>query len=276
LLEFTKNWKNPSSNVLHPVERVTARFLCIQCGVKAKDKGNRTDDGSLDFVGACKHVCNGSGGKPKKGKRGWDVNKFMKDEKAISALKKMIQILDFAEDKDDLHMMIKSGLAVLCTSCDPPMILDTRGMVGHSHRHDAMELSLTLSVDKVASYLGGYPFSFGLTEKLMGPEHLTFLGKKAIESKNYGCRHCLRAKQVELATATENEGGDEEGGASNPESVVRLSKIAIAMHSQGIQGPREKPPPLFNFNGMISHLKAKHRIESIRDEDLLCYDVISL
>ena len=183
--------------------------------------------------------------------------------------------------------MITLGLAVLCTSCDPPMVLDTRNVVSHlfaeesrflfpnfcikvdhCHRHDVMELSLTFSVDSIISYLGGYPFSFGLVEKLRGSERLTFRGKKAIESKNYGCRHCLRAKQVELTAATaapvENRGSDsgaEEAGARNPEPreavQVKLSTIALRMHERGIEGPKEKPPPLFNFDGMISHLKAK-------------------
>lgn len=129
-----------------------------------------------------------------------------------------------------------------------------------------MELSLTSSVDTITSYLGGYPFTLGLTEKLMGPEGLSMKGKKAIGSKNYGCRHCLRAKQVEAATvapevAARNEGGGgEEAGERNelPKAVqVQLSTVACRMHDRGIQGPKERPPPLFNFNGMRSHLKAK-------------------
>ena len=79
LLGFQKGWKNASKNVLHPVERVTARFQCIQCGVKAKD---RTDDGCLNFAAACKHVCHVGRGRPIKGKKvKWDVKNFVKDEK---------------------------------------------------------------------------------------------------------------------------------------------------------------------------------------------------
>jgi len=124
-----------------------------------------------------------------------------------------------------------------------------------------MELTLTLSDDTITSYLGGYPFTFGLTEKLMGSEGLTMKGKKAIESKNYGCRHCLRVKQVELAAAASEKESSEEAGERIPEPLeavqVKLSTMACRMHDLGIEGPKERPPPLFNFNGMRSHLKAK-------------------
>ena len=133
-----------------------------------------------------------------------------------------------------------------------------------------MELSLTFSVDTITSYLGGYPFTFGLTERLLGPEGLSIKGKKAIGSKNYGCRHCLRVKQVGPAAvapdvAAENEGdgsdavSEEAGEGNEPLNAVQiqLSTIVCRMHDRGIQGPKERPPPLFNFNGMVSHLKAK-------------------
>lgn len=81
LLGFPKKWKSASKNVLHPVERATARFQCIRCGVKAK-RGSRTDDGCLDFEAACRHVCSVGRGKILKGKKGqWDVSNFAKDEK---------------------------------------------------------------------------------------------------------------------------------------------------------------------------------------------------
>jgi hypothetical protein len=81
LLGFPRKWKNASKNVLHPVERATARFQCIRCGAKAKSRGN-TDDGCLDFAAACKHVCSIGQGRVLKGKKGkWNVSNFVKDEK---------------------------------------------------------------------------------------------------------------------------------------------------------------------------------------------------
>ena len=81
LLGFPKKkWKHVSKNVLHPVERFTARFRCIRCA-KAKG-GSITDDGCLDFQAACRHVCVSGPGRTIRGKRGmWDVSNFVKDEK---------------------------------------------------------------------------------------------------------------------------------------------------------------------------------------------------
>lgn len=44
-------------------------------------------------------------------------------------LNKVIQALGYSEDKDGARIMISLGLTVLCTSCDPPMILDSRSLV---------------------------------------------------------------------------------------------------------------------------------------------------
>lgn len=81
LLGFPKKWRNASKNVLHPVERATARFRCIRCDAKAKE-GSRTDDGCLNFEAVCRHVCSVGQGRMVKGKKGkWDVSNFVKDEK---------------------------------------------------------------------------------------------------------------------------------------------------------------------------------------------------
>jgi hypothetical protein len=83
ILGFPKNWKHASKNILHPVERVTARFVCTRC--QRVDVKYR-EDGCLDFAGACKHEC--GVGNQKKGrirKRGpkavWDSKNFAKDDK---------------------------------------------------------------------------------------------------------------------------------------------------------------------------------------------------
>lgn len=150
LLGFPKKWNTASKNVVHPVERVTARFLCIRCGTKAKDRGSRTNGGSLDFAAACRHVCSTGEGRAVKGKKGkWGANKFVKDEKvvvfvpsapllliifltqAIHAMKKIVQTLNYSEEKAGPRDMIALGLSVLCTSCDPPMVVDSRGVVSY-------------------------------------------------------------------------------------------------------------------------------------------------
>ncbi|KAF8960360.1 hypothetical protein BDZ97DRAFT_1834304 [Flammula alnicola] len=295
-LGFPKNWKNANKNILHPVERVTARFLCMQCQrIDAKYR----DDESLDFAGACRHECgvgNQKKGRIRKGKKAaWDATNFVKDEKAINVLKKCLSALEYAEDRDGGHYMLKSGIATVCTSCDPPMVMDTRNIIGHSHRHDVMEVSFA-SLDKISSHLGGYPYEYGVAQKLLGTATLTVKGRAEIDKKNYGCRHCLRTRQVtEAAAAAAADDGKAddnlpidgsaaaEGSSTVPEVSsmgevvknirirVELSTVVHRMHDVGIEGPMERPPPLFSFNGMRSHLKSKHGIENIRDEDILCY-----
>ena len=82
LLGFPKKWKSASQNILHPVERVTGRFLCKSCGcVEPKYQ----TDGCMDFAGVCLHVCvagNKEKGRLRTGKKAlWDPANFVKDEK---------------------------------------------------------------------------------------------------------------------------------------------------------------------------------------------------
>lgn len=81
-LGYPKNWKHASKNILHPVERVTARFLCQKC--QRVDVKYR-DDECLDFAGACLHECgvgNAKKGRVQQGKKNiWDSSKFVKDDK---------------------------------------------------------------------------------------------------------------------------------------------------------------------------------------------------
>lgn len=75
-LGFT-NWRSASKKHLHPVERLTARFICKKC----KCEGHKFyEEGSLDFAGACAHVCL----RPdmhKRAREKWTPNQFEKDNK---------------------------------------------------------------------------------------------------------------------------------------------------------------------------------------------------
>ncbi|KAF9533430.1 hypothetical protein CPB83DRAFT_845249 [Crepidotus variabilis] len=293
-LGFPSNWKSANKNILHPVERMTARFLCTKCDrVDAKYKG----DGCLDFAGACKHVCFiGSTRKQRTDKKAaWDPKIFMKDTKAINALKKCIEATDFKEDRESAHHILKIGFAAVCTSCEPPMVVDSRSIVGHSHRHDDMQLLFKLRVKQVEEYLGGLPYEHGLVEKFVYSNNTQAAStRREIAKKNYGCRHCLRIKQVEAAVSATNAAamiaGESTDTTAEPQAVspaepqaasegtgqIQLSTVVHRLHEVQISGPREKPPALFIFNGLRSHLKAKHGIEDIRDEDLFCWDLVDL
>ncbi|KAH9478544.1 putative mannosyl-oligosaccharide alpha-1,2-mannosidase 1B [Psilocybe cubensis] len=280
ILGFPKNWKTASKNILHPVERVTARFLCTRC--PRLDTKYRPDE-SLDFAGACLHECfvgNAKHARLRTGKKSvWDSKNFVKDDKAINVLKKAVSALGFAEDRDGGNYLLQVGFALVCTSCDPSMVLDSRSIIGHSHRHEDMQCSFTTPLDDIVGYMGGFPYEYGLVKKLLVPTTPPPIIKQEIDKKNYGCRHCLRDKQVKAAAlaaaASTNDDATANGAAPgipaaaiHPTSAsanlaamrgpqIQLSALVYRPHDLGVEGPHDKPPPLTNFNGMRSHLKSK-------------------
>ncbi|KAF5311117.1 hypothetical protein D9619_007983 [Psilocybe cf. subviscida] len=287
-LGFPKNWKNASKNILHPVERVTARFLCKKC--QRVDVKYR-DDESLDFAGACLHECgigNTKKGRVHRGRRNvWESSKFVKDDKATKVLQKCVEGLNFPEDKDAGNYILSTGIAVVCTSCNPAMVIDTRNIIGHSHRHDNMQVKFE-TLQTVENYLGPHPYEYGVCKTLLGPSNATPTTKAEIDRKNYGCRHCLREeqeKQAALAAAAaptdaapDAHAADGHGAPMDVDgnAKIDLGSVVSRLQEVGIAGPKEQPPPLFSFNGMRSHLKAKHAIVYIRDEDIFCYEPFNL
>lgn len=86
VLGFSRQWKSANKKVLHPVERCTAWFLCTKCGTAGN---NSQTDGSLDFTGACLHVCQdkNKNDRFRRSKRAaWNPGNFVKDEKVIAYL----------------------------------------------------------------------------------------------------------------------------------------------------------------------------------------------
>ena len=69
-------WRNPSAKILHPVDRVTGRFLCQRC----KRTGKNAIVGSLDFAGACTHECNDLTAK-ERARKPWYPEQFVPDQK---------------------------------------------------------------------------------------------------------------------------------------------------------------------------------------------------
>jgi hypothetical protein len=71
------NWKSASTRVLHPAERVTARFLCTLCSRPPKAFASAE---SLDFREACAHECvrrpRNAAAKSK-----WRADRFVPDKK---------------------------------------------------------------------------------------------------------------------------------------------------------------------------------------------------
>lgn len=71
-------WKTASTRVLHPAERVTARFICTVCS--SPPKACVTLAESLDFREACAHECVRYS-KKVVAKRKWRADQFVPDQK---------------------------------------------------------------------------------------------------------------------------------------------------------------------------------------------------
>lgn len=210
------------------------------------------------------------------------VNTFQ----ATKVLQKCVEGLNFPEDKDAGNYILSTGIAVVCTSCNPAMVIDTRNIVrrfeltiicsmnnisvkiGHSHRHDDMQVNFE-TLQTVENYLGPHPYEYGVCKTLLGPSNATPTTKAEIDRKNYGCRHCLREeqeKQAALAAAAaptdaapDAHAADGHGALMDVDgnAKIDLGSVVSRLQEVGIAGPKEQPPPLFSFNGMRSHLKAK-------------------
>lgn len=187
--------------------------------------------------------------------------------------------LKFPEDKDAGNYILSTGIAVVCTSCNPAMVVDTRNIVrhleplitfsmtdpmvkiGHSHRHDDMQVKFE-ALQTVENYLGPHPYEYGVCKTLLGPSSATLATKAEIDRKNYGCRHCLREeqeKQVALSAAAVPAvaASDATATTMDVDDRIDLKSVVSRLEEVGLEGPKEQPRPLFSFNGMRSHLKAK-------------------
>jgi hypothetical protein len=106
-----------------------------------------------------------------------------------------------------------------------------------------MQLSF-LPRDERMSYLNGFPLSnsYGTVTKFFRQGGKAI--QKEIDMRDFGCRICLRKKQINDTSAIP---GSSANPAGNKDRDV----------AQNCSQPKNPKPPLFNFNGLRSHLKAK-------------------
>ena len=173
-----------------------------------------------------------------------------------------------SEETEKESFLRQQVFAVICTSCEPSMVVDSRTMVceqfpspvnaanprqiGHCHRHESMELSF-VSREEVISHLNGFAYPYGIVAKLF--RHGGQAVQKEINKKNFGCRICLRRKQTKDTTVAVPE-SEASANPSGAEDHTDSSPLVSTLDCPLSQRPKEMPP-LFNFNGMRSHLKAK-------------------
>ncbi|KAJ6488029.1 hypothetical protein C8R45DRAFT_264013 [Mycena sanguinolenta] len=257
-------WKTARNNKLHPVARLTARWNCGKCG---NLPGAYKWDGCLDYLGVCKHECS----KSKKKESNWKAENFVKDDKAINAMIKLVHLCGIdAEDPSSFKVLQGIGPRILCLSCPAPIVMFPSSVPGHSHRHEEMDMSLLTLTEAQALVVS--PIEEGLTKKVMGPNDVSV--KQAQKTWKFGCRHCEQhvPPPVEEKKAPEPARTDEkiveeqaqEGGTTADEQPESGSgKIELV---QKKENPK-KQPKRFEFNGLRSHLKEKHSIALPHDED---------
>jgi len=222
-------WNSASTRVLHPAERVTARFICTLCSSPSKTR-NATE--SLNFREACAHDCVRSSGNAV-AKRKWSADQFVPDKKATDVLSLALSLLDLRAESRETESAIKDiYVELVCKSCDSPIVVDFQHLAGHCHRHDEMQVELA-STREVLAVLYKYPYDAGSVAKYTAR---TNKAKKMRQMKEFGCRHCQYRKPEPAIARPARNGGDS--------SQKR-----------------------FTFDGLVSHAKEKHKIFFLGDED---------
>ncbi|KAF8637838.1 hypothetical protein AX17_002467 [Amanita inopinata Kibby_2008] len=226
------DWSRTNETELHPVDRLTACFRCKACS----ERNNRQDPGCLNFAKACMHQCP-SAQESKRGSGPWSASSFVKHDKAIAAMKKLLGM----NGLDETRHSIKQAQSlyprmIQCLSCKPYSILKAGKVVSHCLRHETMEMRM------IEEHEGDKGLQFALTYSLCGLDVAEALLKRSIEAravKDCGCPYCLydTAKDAEIADPKSLDG--------------KLKRMTVF--------------------GLRSHLQTKHGISMLRDEDVFVF-----
>ncbi|KAJ7754457.1 hypothetical protein B0H16DRAFT_1542409 [Mycena metata] len=258
-------WKTARNNKLHPVARLTARWNCGLCG---KVGSTYKFDECLDYQGVCKHECT----KSKKQSSSWKAEHFVKDDKAVNAMIKLVKLCGIdAEDPGSFEAMAAIGTRILCLSCPAAIVMRPSNVAGHAHRHEDMDMSL-LSQSEAAALVVA-PVDKDLAMKLMG--HDDYKVKQAQKTWMYGCRHCqqLHPPPVEEKASASAPTVTEAAPTASAPAAPDPPMAETQPDGEGTAEPEKKEknpkkqPKKFAFNGLRSHLKEKHSIPLPHDED---------
>ncbi|KZT65306.1 hypothetical protein DAEQUDRAFT_731572 [Daedalea quercina L-15889] len=297
-------WKSASKNKLHPVDRLTARFVCKKC--QSKGKGSER----LDFVGACEHRCAGLD-KRRRARETWSASLFEPDTKAIDTVNKIVALLGTtAEDPTSKAKVEQLGLKLLCTACSSPIAMNLEIAIRHCKRHDNPAFEVA---DQGDARLDAYtlcPIPTGLAARLIRRSS----DREERDQKMYACRHCQQASRqvkerdsappvaavagaapmevVEESPTTLAEVADNEAknppaedtacdpGASPSAAAHQSRQTASSEDSVDIatyksdkkrverQAKKLAKGKAYSFDGLRSHLKERHGISHIGDEDV--------
>ncbi|KAF9236658.1 hypothetical protein BU15DRAFT_63827 [Melanogaster broomeanus] len=298
-IRYSSEWRSASNLKLPPLERINARFLCGRCSDGGVG-GHYQRPGCLDFRGVCSHVCKKAKAKGVEGKRqetqehrdtegdnvdsqlkqdavevkkssgkkrkkvstlDWRVDVFRKDEKAIALINVVLDLFNLSDERSLLGTNLnRLGGMIRCTTCTGLILMDFETAIGHSHRHESMQIELLLTSFRLLPFTipqaaVGAPtprllaFDRGLSERLMG---LSNRARNLRDKVNYGCKHCLVIGEDNVVRGFQEAG---KGGAKHKGAAISGARA-------------------MNFHALRSHVKAKHGIQDIRDEDIFCYSPV--
>lgn len=263
-LGFPDGWKSASSNKLDPLYRITAKFLCTRCvdgGVNEKTKMQ----GCLDFFDVCAHVCrtkkrntarpvgrriDENGTQEKDGDNGMtDVDGEAQDATTKNRRKRKSNELDWRVSlfkRDDKAIaLIDRVLHKLGLSAEYPHTIFFVETLARRIRCLSCKSRVVMDFQNAIGHCHRHE-SMQILILPSGADTSAFepglssrlLNKKAltreiVNEANYGCSHCVKI------------GEDDASGKGGVKPMTG--------------------------NGLRSHLKEKHQIKDLRDEDVFCF-----
>ncbi|KAI0035433.1 hypothetical protein K488DRAFT_83009 [Vararia minispora EC-137] len=117
VLGFGRDWADPSYKAEHIVLRLDARFECRKCA----------DAGSLDFAGACAHVCvekSACPGKNGKEQEPWNAGNFVCDARAIDIVRTACRLAEIPVAEKVARMRLEAvGVRWKCGHCPAGIVM---------------------------------------------------------------------------------------------------------------------------------------------------------
>ncbi|PVF97386.1 hypothetical protein CPB86DRAFT_450419 [Serendipita vermifera] len=229
----TKIWYETPGKIA-PEFRITAWFVCNVCQFLDPRYRRR---GVLDFRSMCAHQCQ----RPdcsKKDPIPWAITNFAQAPHAVETTRAMLKILGLDEEDPSMTTKCFDGLW-LCKNCPETMkAMEWEDLIRHSSRHSIQHLekiSMGDAVDREqARAEGKRPFT---VSQLLS-------NKKEGKKKILLCVHCMPSSEV-------------------------LSRAKSQIHGQtGQYGA----PKAMDIHGIRQHLKVKHKIDDMRNEDVYFID----
>lgn len=231
--------------LLQPLEYATALFNCSSCFDLALKNSETV---SMDFVEACKHDCKKTS---KNIKGSWSADQFVVDVKAVRVTRTLLELFNLRENDTSKSALEKMEIAILCESCDGIILLNVKAMQKHCHRHRYMEMSLCAKKPDVVPDV-----EWGLRDTLVRKSRKSV---KLRKKKIFVCRHCL---PCDFSWYEKGSRPDGDSQSAEPKYILQEGGEQQAEIPKRT-GIKKK----FDFDGLQSHVKRRHGIKNISDED---------